>query len=144
MYYENCFDDDAENSSSSKQKPSMCKQAWTSKIHSTMMQDAIKKKTSHRQTTSKSHTTQPTQNRQHDTPCLIVMEDSMLKIFRYLSIQHVLLECTWDLLVINWVAAEEVKERIMWCRIVDHGVEGPMVSWYRPSCWYWCCWLGTW
>ena len=63
----------------------------------------------------------------------------------HLSICHVLLECTWDLVVDNSVAAEEVKRRLVWWGIVDHGVEGTgiksflggirVVGWGRGVLW---------
>ena len=98
--------------------------ARTSKPHPTT-QDAIEKYIISQM--SKSHTNHPTQNRQHETSCLAVMEDTTQKTLRFVSICQVLLECAWYLLVNNWMAVGEVKGRIMWWRIADHGVEGAMI-----------------
>jgi len=63
----------------------------------------------------------------------------------HLSICHVLLECTWDLVVDNSVVTKEVNEGFLWWGIVDHGVEGTgiksfpvgtvVVSWGRGVLW---------
>jgi hypothetical protein len=126
LYYENFFGNNAEKSSGS-QPASSSKKAQTSKTHSTT-QGTIEK--SHH--CRNKQATHPSTNKKQATRDIMFDGDGghTFKILRYHSINHMLLECMWDLIVDNWVAAEEVKAgNILW-RIVDHGIDGPR---YRPS-----------